>query len=82
MNVDTIVDNIIKHVDIAVDNRIKDYAKTTGVDVKDLALLEQHNPDGIVYYVMQKKDCKAKIGEKENLAKAHMIYRLNYDVGR
>lgn len=79
MSIDTIVDSIIKHINTVVDNRIEDYAKTTGVDVKDLALLEQHNPDGIVYYIMPKKDCKAKIGEKENLDKAHVIYRLKYE---
>lgn len=79
MNVDTIVDNIIKDVDTTVNNRIIDYARTAGVDVKDLTLLEEHNPDGIVYYIMPKKDCKAKIGEKENLDKAHIIYRLSYE---
>lgn len=79
MSIDTIVDSIIKHIDTVVNNRIKDYAETTGVDVKDLALLEQHNPDGIVYYIMPEKDCKAKIGEKENLDKAHVIYRLKYE---
>ena len=56
MSIDTIVDSIIKHIDTVVNNRIEDYARTTGVDVKDLALLEQHNPDGIVYYIMPKKD--------------------------